>query len=526
MEKTTKLNYTLKGDEMNVAVSDFVKKFESEFPKKVKIFDTTLRDGEQTPGVALTNDEKLDIAIALSDIGVDVIEAGFARVSCGETESIKSIASAGLKSEICSLARANNEDIDVAASTGVKCIHTFIGTSPLHRDYKLKKSKAEILEMIDKAVSYIKSKGLICEFSCEDATRTELNYLIEAYKTAEDAGADRLNIPDTVGVISPEAMYWLVKQLKQNLRTPLSLHCHNDFGMAVANSLAGIRAGAEQVHVTVNGLGERAGNASMEQTAVSLFALYGIKTLELQKMASISELVEKYTGIAIADTAPVVGRNAFAHEAGIHVHGVVGSALTYEPISPELVGRKREISLGKHSGIHSVQKVLNDMNIYVDESQLKAILEKVKQIGDLGEKIGEKELNEIVETITGKQNNDFINLKEFVVTTGTGITSTASITIESNGKVNKSAAIGVGPVDAIANALKKAVKETESIKLVRYKLGSVGAGSEAMGEVFIKLEDDKGRVYFARGVSKDIVEASVDALIVGYNKALKNTANL
>ena len=506
---------------MEIAVSDFVKHTNEKMPQKIYIFDTTLRDGEQTPGVALKTDEKLDIAAALSDIGVDVIEAGFARVSGGETDAIKTIANAGLKSEICSIARANEQDIDIAASTGVTCIHTFIGTSPLHRDYKLKMSKDEILKKIEKSVGYIKSLGLKCEFSCEDATRTELEFLINAFKTAEEAGADRLNVPDTVGVISPEAMYWLIKQLKQHLKKPISMHCHNDFGMAVANSLAGIRAGAEQVHVTVNGIGERAGNASMEQIAVSLYALYGIKTINLERIASLSELVEKYTGVAVSDTAPIVGRNAFAHEAGIHVHGVIGKALTYEPISPEMVGRSREICLGKHSGMHSVKKVLEDMNISVSEEQLNTILAKIKEIGDKGEKIGEKELNEIVQEITGNHRNRFINLREFVVTTGTGITSTASVTVEKNGKIIKSAAIGVGPVDAVTNALKKAVKETESIKLTRYKLGSVGSGSEAFGEVFIKLEDEKGNVYFSRGVSRNIVEASVDALIEGYNKALK-----
>ncbi|HIP84790.1 MAG TPA: 2-isopropylmalate synthase, partial [Methanothermococcus okinawensis] len=269
-------------------------------PERIRIFDTTLRDGEQTPGVSLTPEEKVEIAVHLNNLGVDVIEAGFPISSQGEREAIKRITSLNMDAEICALARAVKKDIDIAIDCDVDSIHTFIATSPLHRKYKLKMDKDEIVRRAVEAVEYIKDHGITVEFSAEDATRTEIPYLIEVYKRVEEAGADRINVPDTVGVMIPRAMEYLIRRIREEITVPISVHCHNDFGLAVANSLGAVEGGAQQIHCTVNGIGERAGNAALEEVVLSLKMIYGIETgVKTEKLTEISNLVSKLTGIKL-----------------------------------------------------------------------------------------------------------------------------------------------------------------------------------------------------------------------------------
>ncbi|MEM4295194.1 MAG: 2-isopropylmalate synthase [Candidatus Anstonellales archaeon] len=509
-----------RGEGNKIAISDYVKdtKKHLNLPGKVLILDTTLRDGEQTPGASLTKDEKLDIAHWLEKLGVNVIEAGFPSVSEGEFNAVKEIAET-TKCDVMALTRALKQDIDKAAKTNVKWIHTFIGTSKLHREYKLKMSKEEIKKKAMEAVEHIKELGLKCEFSCEDATRTELDYLLDVYKSACDAGADKINVPDTVGVMTPRATFELISNIRKHIKKPISMHCHNDFGLAVANSLAGVEAGAMQVHCTVNGIGERGGNASLEQVAISLYAFYGIKTVKLNMLMGVSEIVEKYIGISIPPNAPVVGRNAFSHESGIHVHGVMGNALTYEPYSPELVGNKRTIIIGKHSGAHAIRAIVEKYGVMLDENELAIVMRKIKEYADKGNAITERDVLSIVENITGKTKQGGLELKEFLVTTGNNIKPIARVELLFNGKIYEASGIGTGPIDAAIDAIKKALKKLPDLKLVKFRIDAIGSGTDTEGEVFIKLEHENGKVYFGRAVDRDIIKASINAFVDAYNKA-------
>lgn len=364
-------------------------------PKEVRLFDTTLRDGEQTPGVSLTPKDKLSIALSLEDLGVDSIEAGFPVSSKGEADAIKQISQAVTRAEVVGLARALESDIDKAISAGVGCVHTFIGTSELHLKYKLKLSQEQAIEKAVSAVQYAKQAGVKVEFSAEDATRTDTAFLKRIFNAAIEAGADRINVPDTVGVMLPAAMKCLISQL--NVKVPISVHCHNDFGLAVPNSLAAVEAGASQVHVCVNGLGERAGNADLAQVAMTLKTLYKTcVSIDPTKLYDISRKVSELTGIKLPPNYPLTGENAFAHESGIHVHGVLGKASTYEAIAPETVGQKRRILLGKHTGAHAVADKLAELNISATKEQLAEIVDQIKQLGDMGKQVTDKELEKII----------------------------------------------------------------------------------------------------------------------------------
>ncbi len=340
--------------EKGIFVSDYVRQAgrEVRLPKGVRIFDTTLRDGDQTPGVSFTPDQKLLVARQLDKLGVDTIEAGTPVSSEGERRAVAAIAKAGLKAEVCGLARPVKEDIDAAVACGVDCAHIFISTSDLHLKYILKKTRPQVLNQAVEFIKYAKRRDIkVVEFSAMDATRTDLGYLQEICGAAVDAGADRVNIPDTVGAITPRGMYNLISQLKPYIKAPISVHCHDDLGLAVANSLAAVEAGAAQVQVAVNGLGERAGNASLEEVVMALKALYGVRLrIQTKLLTETSELVERLTGISVPPNKAIVGDNAFAHVSGIHAHGVLNFPGTYEPISPELVGHHRRLELGKLTG--------------------------------------------------------------------------------------------------------------------------------------------------------------------------------
>uniref|UniRef100_A0A7C4WDY4 2-isopropylmalate synthase n=1 Tax=Geoglobus ahangari TaxID=113653 RepID=A0A7C4WDY4_9EURY len=490
----------------------------------VRVFDTTLRDGEQTPGVSFPIRYKIQIARQLDKLGVDVIEAGFPAASKGEFEAVKEIANLGLNSKICGLARLVKEDIDKAIQADVDMVHIFISTSEIQIKHTIKKSREEIIQLAVEGVEYIKDHGVECMFSAMDATRTDVDYLKRIYKAVEDAGVNIINVPDTVGVATPFRFYELIKSLKETVSVPMDVHCHNDFGLAVANSIAAVKAGADGVQVTVNGIGERAGNASLAETVMALMALEGYKTnIRTEYLVETARLVERLSGIRLPPNTPIVGENAFSHESGIHAHGVLSEASTFEPgvVTPEMVGHKRRIVIGKHAGRHQIKKLLEDAGYFVDEQTLTKITEKVKELGDKGKKVTDLDVITIAEVLMGevKKEERSILLNEATVITGNKITPTAVINAIVEGKKKVTSAIGVGPVDAALKAVAELVGK--SIKITEFRMDAISGGSDALAEVYVTVEDDEGRSFTARGASEDIVMASINAVINAVNYLMK-----
>src|SRR3990172_1139558 len=371
--------------------------------RKVRIFDTTLRDGEQTPGVALDVQAKVQIAQVLDDLGVDSIEAGFPANSPGEFDAVRAVVDAGLKAKICTLNRCTKEDLDASIKADVDEAHVFIATSDIHLKHKLKMTREQVLEKAVWAIDYAKAHGFVVEFSAEDATRTELAFLKQVHLRAQEAKVDRIDVPDTVGSITPPAMRYLIGQLKEVTRVPIAVHCHNDFGLATANSLAAVEAGADQVHGTGNGIGERAGNASLEEVVMGLHAFYGIRTnVDTHKLTYASKLVSRLTGVTVQPNKAIVGENAFSHESGIHVHGILGSASTYEPLTPALVGHQRKIVVGKHTGVHSVENRLQAYGFSLTKDQLGAVTSRVKRLAEDGKQVDDAELLALAYDVQGK----------------------------------------------------------------------------------------------------------------------------
>jgi len=358
--------------------------------KEVRLLDTTLRDGEQMPGVSLMPQQKLEIALALAELGVDSVEAGFPITSRGEFEAVRAIAREIRGVEVIALARASKADIDKVIEAEASAVHTFIATSDLHMKYKLRMPPERVVEKAVWAVDYAKSHGLVVEFSAEDATRSDLQFLVKVFQAVVDAGANRIDIADTVGVARPSYMSFLVSYVKSNVKGNylLSVHCHNDFGMAVANSVTAIESGADQAHVTVLGVGERAGNAALEEVASALAFLYGYKVkIDFSKVNNVARLVAKHFGLQIPPNKAIVGANVFSHESGIHVHGILSHPLTYEPINPAVVGAERRIVIGKHSGKHAVEYVIKQLGYEPKEEVTLKILDRVKEMADQGIKI-------------------------------------------------------------------------------------------------------------------------------------------
>ena len=371
--------------------------------RTIRIFDTTLRDGEQTPGVSLTADDKMEIARQLSKLGVDVIEAGFPSSSEGEKKAVRDIAKAELTSEICALSRATKGDIDAALACDVGLIHVFIPTSPVQMKYAVNLTPEQVLSAAVDSIEYVKKHGVKCEFSPMDATRSELPFLKQVCKAAQDAGMDSLNVPDTVGIMIPKTITKLIEELKTVVTVPISIHCHDDFGMAVANSLAAVEAGATQVHVAINGLGERAGNASLEEVVMALHMIYKYQTnVQTKLLYSTSRMVATLTGIPVQANKAIVGENAFAHESGIHTRGVTEKPLTFEPIKPELVGRKRKLVAGKLAGTRGIKAELEEIGITPREEQLKEIVQRVKDLGNKGKMVTDADLLALTSAVMGE----------------------------------------------------------------------------------------------------------------------------
>lgn len=492
---------------------------------RVRIFDTTLRDGEQSPGVSLSPDQKVIIAKKLDELGVDAIEAGFPVISDGEKRAIKAITSEGLQAEICGLARTSKKDIDAAIDSGLNYIHTFIATSDIHLQYKLKISREEALEKAIEAVTYGKSHGLQVEFSAEDATRTDREFLKKVFGEVAKAGADRIDIPDTVGYSTPQYMAEITRDAVAVTKLPVSVHCHNDFGLAVANSLAGIHAGASCAHVTINGIGERAGNASLEEFSMALKCLPFERKYETNIISELiydtSRFISKTVGIIVQPNKAIVGTNAFGHESGIHTHGVLSNPLTYEPISPELVGRKRWLQVGKHAGIHGMNAMLAEYGVKPTEEQSKQILDKVKTLGDAGKQITDVELLSIASDVLGeKELKRIVQLTGFSVSTGIGTMPYAFVKLNIDGQDHIGTDYGVGPVDAALNAIQKITGKISEIRIKDYGLASISGGSSALCEVTVKVEDALGNKVSAKSVGEDIVTTSVKAVIDAINRIM------
>ena len=406
-------------------------------------------------------------------------------------------------------------------------MHTFVPTSDVQRTYTIKKSQEEVIQLAVEAAQYIKDHGLKCMFSAMDATRTDPEYLIDVFKAVQEVGCDIINVPDTVGIMVPSAMYRQIKDIASEITIPIDVHCHNDFGLAVANSLMAVEAGASQVQVTINGIGERAGNADLPQTVMSLKAIYGIKTnIKTEYLVETSKMVENYTGIRLPPNAPVVGQNAFSHESGIHSQGVLEKSDTFEPgiMTPEMVGHRRRIVLGKHTGKHAVKQSLESAGIITNDKQLDEIVYRIKEIANKGKQITDVDLYAVASAILGKASSkeELIKLKEVSVMTGNILTPTAVVKADIYGKEVIAARVGVGPVDAALNAVRDIVGENNHFKLQEFRIDAITGGADALAEVYIGLENEKGRIVTARSANPDIVMASVEALVNAMNLLYKD----
>ncbi len=495
--------------------------------RRIKIFDTTLRDGEQSPGVALTPEEKLAIAEQLARLGVDVIEAGFPIASPGDFEAVRLIAERVKGPVIAALARAANPDIERAAEAIApaekKRIHTFIATSPVHMEKKLRLKPEEVLRRAVWAVEYAKSFVEDVEFSAEDAGRSDRDFLVEIFSRVIEAGATVINIPDTVGYQVPwefaELVAYVIEHTKGAEKVEWSVHCHDDLGLAVANSLAAVRVGATQVECTVNGIGERAGNAAMEEIVMALYtrrdffhAETGINTREI---ARTSKLVSHLTGMPVPPNKAVVGANAFAHESGIHQDGVLKARETYEIMNAELVGREAAVLvLGKHSGRHAFKKALAELGYAFDDETLKKLFARFKEIADRKKTVTAEDLVALVEDERTRAPEHF-KLLDLQVHSGIRLTPVATVRIQTpRGEVTE-AATGDGPVDAVYKAIARAV-EMQPV-LERYRIEATSGGTESLGEVVVRLRMGSVTVG-GRGLAPDIVEASARAYLDALNK--------
>ena len=485
----------------------------------IKVLDTTLRDGEQTPGVSLTPKEKLRIANKLDEIKVDYIEAGSAITSEGERESIKEITKQGFNAEILSFSRPLTVDIDYCLECDVDGVNLVVPTSELHIRDKLKTDFDKLLELSNNAIDYCKDHGLIVEISAEDASRSDVDFLKTVFSNAIDHGADRVCVCDTVGILTPDSSYELFSKVN-DLSVPVACHCHNDFGLAVANTLSSLKGGASEIHTTINGIGERAGNTSFEECVVSIDRLFPELTtnVDISEIYDISKVVARLTGVYIQPNKAIVGENAFAHESGIHSDGIIKNSATYEAITPELVGRKRKFVIGKHMGTHGLNSRLKELGFDVDNSQLQQICDNIKFLADKGKTVTDVDLLVIADNVLEINQEDRIKLDEVTIVSGNKVIPTASVKITVDGEKILNAGVGLGPVDASINAL-KTLDIFKDIDLIEYHVDAITGGTDAFIDVIIKLQ--KGdKVVSARGTEPDIIDASVKAYIAGVNRLL------
>lgn len=498
--------------------------------KKINIFDTTLRDGEQSAGINLNFSEKLEIAYQLERLGVDIIEAGFPAASKGDLNSVQEIARRIKNSSVTGLARAVKGDIDAAWDSlkdgAHPRLHTFIATSPIHREYKLKMTKEQVIERAVSMVKYGAERFPIVQFSAEDASRTELDYLAEIVEAVIQAGARVINIPDTVGYVAPKEYGNIFRYLREHVpsidKASLSCHCHDDLGMATANSLAAIEAGATQVEGTINGIGERAGNVGLEEVAVALHIrkdFYQATTgLTLNEIKRTSDLVSRLTAVTVPPNKAIIGANAYAHESGIHQDGVLKEKTTYEIISPELVGvASNSLVLGKHSGRHAFKERLQELNFSVSDEEMNRLFVQFKELADKKKQMTDEDLVALVLEEKATDNIAY-ELVAFQISHGTNQTATATVTLKKGeAEPIQEAATGSGSVEALYNTIKRCLNS--EIELQDYRIQSVGAGMDALAQVFVKM-NYQGVETTGRGLDLDVLEASAKAYLNAVNRVI------
>ena len=502
---------------------------------RVRIFDTTLRDGEQSPGCTMSAQEKLRVAQALAELGVDVIEAGFPIASVGDFESVRQIARMVEGPIICGLARCNRADIERAAEAVRDSprprIHVFLATSAIHREFKLRMAKEQIVRRAVEGVSRAKEFCADVEFSPEDASRTELEFLAEVVERAIEAGATTINIPDTVGYAMPDqygaCFEYLKKQVRGIERIVLSAHCHDDLGLAVANSLAAVCAGARQVECTINGIGERAGNAALEEIVMAVATradfFGGVTTgINTRRLHPVSRLVCSVTGSAVQSNKAIVGENAFAHEAGIHQHGMLHHHATYEIMRPEEVGISRSsLVLGKHSGRHAFRERVEQLGFTLDDVELNRCFEEFKRLADRKKDMFDRDIEAIIMNADGGKAGPWA-IAELHVTAGTGAVAAAAVKLlHVDGQELREAAPGDGPVAAAFTALERATGI--ELKLTNFEVQGVTDGDDAQGEVTITVEYNQ-QSFRGHAVSTDIVEAAALAYLEVINRIIRRRA--
>jgi 2-isopropylmalate synthase len=496
--------------------------------EKIIVFDTTLRDGEQAPGASLTPEQKLEVAYQLEKLGVDVIEAGFPVASPGDFKGVSLVARNIRKSIVCGLARCLKEDIKAAYNSLKKSgryrIHIFLATSKIHLKYKFRKVEDEVLELAKRATKLARNLCNDVEFSPEDATRTDRDFLFRVVESAIREGAKTINIPDTVGYSYPQEISALITDIFNNVpninKAVISIHCHDDLGLSSANSLSALLAGARQVHCTINGIGERAGNASLEEVVMAIKtrrdAFKGFYTdINTKEIYRTSHLVSTLTGFVVPPNKAIVGNNAFRHESGIHQDAILKKRITYEIMNPRDVGMgSSKLVLGKHSGRHALSKRLRDLGFKLDEKRVEVIFKKFKQLADKKKEVFDDDLITLAEEETRerKKTYDLVSIK---VTTGTDIIPEAIVKIKHKRKVYEAKSNGDGPVDACYKAIDKITRI--KARLVNYKLEAITKGKDAQGLVRVEVKF-RGKIVTGRGASTDILEASVKAYLDALNK--------
>lgn len=497
---------------------------------RIKIFDTTLRDGEQTPGVSLNIQEKLEIARQLTRLGVDVIEAGFAIASHGDYLAVKTIAENVKGVTVASLSRATQIDIDKAweavCNAEAPRIHTFIATSDIHMKYKLKMTEDEVFERASAMVRYAKKYCSDVEFSAEDASRTRVEFLYKIIEEVIKAGATVVNIPDTVGYSSPDEFGQLIKGIRENVpgieKVDISVHCHNDLGLAVANSLAAMRNGATQIECTINGLGERAGNASLEEIIMGINTrkdYYGdiIHNIDTKQIYRTSKLISSLTGVKVQPNKAVVGTNAFTHEAGIHQHGVMNEKSTYEIMKPESIGlSQNRMMLGKLSGKHAFDERLQEMGYNLSPDEVAKAFEKFKALADKKKVVLDRDIEALVEEKVAEICEAY-KLDSYQINSGNKLIATAAVSMYKDGELLTEAATGDGPINAAFKAVERTVGF--EVELQDYSLKGVTEGADALGEATVRVMKDN-RIFVGRGVSTDVIEASIKAYVNAINRVI------
>ena len=497
---------------------------------KILIFDTTLRDGEQSAGASMSIEDKMEIALKLNEMKVDIIEAGFPFASKGDFEAVKKVSKISTHSIICALARAHNKDIDTAgkalAQAKRKRIHTFISTSDLHMKYKLRMSKKEVLESIKNSILRASKYTSDIEWSPEDASRTNLDFLYKSIEVAISSGATTINIPDTVGYAIPHEFASLIKKIKNNVsnidKSIISVHCHNDLGLAVSNSLSAVIEGARQIECTINGIGERAGNAALEEIVMCLKTradkLPFYTDINTKKITVISHLVSTITGFQVQPNKAIVGKNAFAHESGIHQDGMLKNANTYEIITPESIGlSSSELVLGKHSGRHAFKVKLNELGYEFDERNINKLFKQFKNLADKKKQVFEEDLYAMVESEKNFQKKLPIDLIDLSLKCGQGKNAEAKLKLEIFGEKKEIKKVGNGPIDAIFNALKALIPNKAN--MIVYQVNAITKGTDAQAEVNVRLEEKLISVQ-GQGSDVDTMVASAKAYINAMNKLI------